>query len=328
MIENDKLCVAYAADDQYAKYLGISMLSLFRTNTQFEMIEVFVLDCGITEGNKEKLRFITMEYNRRIYFIPMEEAISGLDLNMGPRKISVASYARLFLATAIPESYSKILYLDCDTIVCDSVSDFWNTRLEGALVAGVRDTVDRLFMKKIRLDPQEYYINAGILLVNLAGWRHRQLVNEFMEFILSFEGNVPHHDQGTINGVCKKEKNIVPPRYNVTSNMISFSAKVIQKMYTMDSYYTQQELEEAIQRPCILHFTTGLFGRPWEENCTHPLRQEYHKVAQASPWRDDPLLPDGRKLSVKLFAMLFRYTPAFFSVTIYRLCSGLFYRKA
>lgn len=328
MIEHDKLCVAYAADDRYAKYLGISMLSLFRTNAHFETIEVFVLDCGITEANKEKLRLIAAEHNRRICFIPMEKAISGLDLNMGARKISVASYARLFLATAIPESHHKILYLDCDTIVCDSVSDFWNTQLDGALIAGVRDTVDRLFMEKIHLDPQEYYINAGILLVNLAEWRRRELLSEFMEFIRSFEGNVPHHDQGTINGVCKQGKKIAPPRYNVTSNIFSFSAKVIKKMYAMDSFYTQQELEEAIQRPCILHFTTGLFGRPWEENCTHPLRQEYHKVAQASPWRDDPLLPDSRKLSVKLFAMLFQYTPAFLSVTIYRLFSGLFYRKA
>ncbi len=318
MTDEKKLCVAYAADDNYAKYLGISMLSLFRSNEGFEEIEVFVLDCGILKENKNKLQSIARQYNRMIGFISMEEAVSGLDLRMGARKISIASYARLFLASILPKSCTRVLYLDCDTIVRGKVDEFWNADMEGYLVAGVRDTVDSFFLKKIGLDEDEYYVNAGILLIDLEGWRKEELEQRFIAFIRKFEGNVPHHDQGTINGVCRKRKLAVKPCFNATSNIYSFSAKTIRRIYFMDNFYSQEELDEAKSDPAILHFTTGLVGRPWEENCIHPMKKEYLNVAALSPWKEDPLLPDSRKFSVKAFSWFYRHMPLFLSEAAYR----------
>ncbi|NLL75933.1 MAG: glycosyltransferase family 8 protein [Clostridiales bacterium] len=318
MGKEQKLCVAYAADDNYAKYLGISMLSLFRSNSIFKEIEVFVLDCGILDANKEKLKAIAEKYARVISFICMDEAVSCLNLRMGVRKISIASYARLFLASILPESCTKVLYLDCDTIVRDELTDLFNLNLEGNMVAGVQDTVDSFFLKKIGLESNEHYVNAGILLINLEGWRTARLEQQFMEFIRKFEGNVPHHDQGTINGVCRRQKLLIDPRFNVTSNFYTFSAKTIKYIYFMDSFYAQEELEAAKKNPAILHFTTGLVGRPWEEKCTHPMKEEYSKVAVTSPWKEDPLLPDSRRLSVKAFSWFYHCMPLFLSKAVYR----------
>lgn len=323
MDQNQKLCIAYAADDKYTKYFGISMLSLFQSNKHFTEIAVFVLDCGIENANKDKLKLIAKEYDREIYFMSMEKAVSGLELKMGTRKISVASYARLFLSSIIPEKYDRILYLDCDTIVRDNLVDFWTVDLEGYMVAGVRDTVDSFFLKKIGLEPDEYYVNAGTILINLRSWREEGLEKKFIEFIRLHNGNVPHHDQGTINGVCRHKKRIIAPRYNVTANIYSFSAKTIKRIYFLDSYYTQKELNEAKRNPAIIHFTTGLVGRPWEENCTHPMQEEYLKIAKVSPWKEDPLLPDSRKISVKLFSSFYRHAPLFISETVYRCISLL-----
>ncbi len=323
MNHNYKLCAAYAADDYYAKYLGISMLSLFQSNKDFADIVVFILDCGIRDGNKEKLKSIAGKYNREIIFKSAEDAVSGLDLHMGARKIAIAAYARLYLSSIIPESYDRVLYLDCDTIIRDSVADFWNVDLEGYLIAGVRDTVDNFFLKKIGMNPDEYYINDGIIVINLSGWRANQLEKQFIDFIRAFHGNVPHHDQGTINAVCRNKKLIVSPRYNATSNIFSFSAKTIKRIYFMDSFYSQEELDEARKHPAILHFTTGLVGRPWEENCTHPRKEAYQRAANASPWREDPLLPDSRKRSVRIFAGFYRVAPHFLSETVYRIISIL-----
>ncbi|HHV12066.1 MAG TPA: glycosyltransferase family 8 protein [Clostridiales bacterium] len=322
MEQNQSLCIAYAADDGYAKYLGISMLSLFQSNKDFAEIAVFVLDCGIGEANRAKLKSIAGKYHRAIYFISMEVAVSGLSLHMGSRKIAVASYARLFLASIMPQACERVLYLDCDTIVRGSLMDFWNTDLEGYMVAGVRDTVDSFYLKKIGLEQGEYYVNAGVLLVNLAGWRDQRLEKRFMDFIRKFNGNVPHHDQGTINGVCRRKKYIVAPSYNAFSNIYSFPSKTIKRVYFMEDYYSQKELDRAKKAPVILHFTTGLEGRPWEENCTHPMRGEYLRAAKASPWRDDPLLPDSRKLSLKAFSCFYKHVPLFLSETAYR-CIGL-----
>lgn len=319
MQKSQSLCAAYAADDNYGKYLGISMLSLFESNKDFEEITVFVLDCGMKEPNKERLKSIAERYKRKVYFMSMEKAVSALDLRMGARKISIASYARLFLASVIPGDYDKLLYLDCDTIVRGSLRDLWNMEMGNYLIAGVRDTVDLFFLKKIGLEPEEYYVNAGILLVHLKAWREEQLESQFMDFIRKFEGNVPHHDQGTINGVCVKRKGILPLKYNVTSNIYSFSAKTIKRIYFLKEFYFEKELESARKNPVILHFTTGLVGRPWEKGCTHPMKKEYLKAARYSPWKNEPLLPDSRKFSVKVFAAFYNHMPLVLSEQLYRI---------
>ncbi len=318
MLQDQTLCAVYSADDNYAKYLGISMLSLFQSNRCFGTIEIFVLDCGIGEENRQRLTALAREYGRVIHFISMEEAVTGLNLNMGTRRIAIAAYARLFLASVIPESYDKILYLDCDTIIRDDIADLWNVEMEDCMVAGVKDTLDRFFIEIIGLGPEEAYVNSGVLLINLAGWREEHLEQQFMDFIRRFDGNVPHHDQGTINGVCVKKKYIVPPRYNVTSNLYSFSAKTIRRIYSMDSFYSQEELDEAKKNPVVLHFTTGLVGRPWEENCIHPMKEEYLRIAEISPWKAKKLLPDSRSFAVRVFSGFYYHMPRFISEQIYR----------
>lgn len=318
---DNKLWIAYAADDNYAKYLGISMLSLFQKNKTFDEITVFILDYGIETSNKKRLQNIAKEFNREVAFKSVRSMVSSLDLNMGTRKISVAAYSRLFLSSIIPNSCDRILYLDCDTLVMDCLDGLWNADLGDYLVLGVWDTVDSYFLKKIGMKSDEYYVNSGALLINLDGWRRKNLENKFMDFIKKFDGNVPHHDQGVINAICRHKKGIIEPRYNLTSNMYSFSASTIKKLYFMENYYLQEELDDAKRNPAIIHFTQGLVGRPWEQNCIHPEREKYIKVWKESPWKEESILPDSRKLSVKIFAFIYKYAPLFLSENIYRLFS-------
>jgi len=277
------------------------------------------MDCEITEANKKKLTGIAEEYNRKIIFVNMNDYITKLKLNMGAKRTPVALYLRLFLSSVIPPTYDKVLYLDCDTIILDSLRKLWDIDMTGYMVAGVKDTVERYYFRKIGLFPSDIYINSGVLLVNLAKWREENIVRKFIEFIDTFDGNVPHHDQGVINAVCNKKKLVISPRYNVYSNMFSFSAKSIRRIYYMNDYYTQRELDIAKKHPAILHFTTGLVGRPWEEYCTHPMKDEFIKVVKQSPWNEDTPLPDSRRLSLKVFTFIYKNTPRFISETVYRI---------
>ena len=53
MNNSSELFVSYASDDNYAVYMGVSMLSLFESNKDINNIVVYVLDCGIGECNSE-----------------------------------------------------------------------------------------------------------------------------------------------------------------------------------------------------------------------------------------------------------------------------------
>ena len=327
MKQENTLFVAYAADDHYAKYLGISMLSLLQTNAAFDHIRVFILDCGIGQNNRKKLEKIAGEYSRELTFLPMDNVSDRLQLKNRVLGISIASYARLFLASVLPEEVERIVYLDCDTLVQSSLGELWEIETGDALVAGVQDTVDTFFKKIIGLEMRIPYVNAGILLINLKGWRDEHLELKFFAFIQKFDGNVPHHDQGTINGVCQARRYILPLRYNVMSNVYSFSARTIRKIYFLDQYYTQDELDKALEKPAIIHFTAGLVGRPWEEGCTHPAKEDFLNILRQSPWKEDPLMPNSQKKSVKVFTFFYQHTPLRLFETGYRLFCWLLHVK-
>lgn len=309
MQDNDTLFVTYASDDNYAKYLGISLLSLFRSNTEFNLIQVFVLDCGIDEKNKENLRRIACEFCREIKFLPLNNAGCQLKLKNITLGVSIAYYARLFLASLLPKEIERVLYLDCDTLILSSLKEMWGISMGKNFIAGVQDTVDVYFQKVIGLNSDIRYLNSGVLLIDLRAWREENLEEKFIDFIKKFNGNVPHHDQGTINGVCKERRYILPPRCNAMSNIYSLSASTIKKIYFLKEYYTQSEIDEAIHDPAIIHFTIGLVGRPWEEGCTHPAKDDYLELLRQSPWKNDSLLPDTRKKSVKAFKFYYEHVP-------------------
>ena len=322
------LYVAYGSDDNYAKYMGISLYSLFETNTAFENIEVFVLDCGISAENKEKLLSVAAQWNRQLHFLDMGPAVSSLDLHMGAKKIAIASYARLFIGSLLPDDCDRVLYIDCDTLIRDSLLPLWATDFGDALIAGVQDTVDSYFLDVIGLPRTVRYINAGILLINLSAWREENLQAQFMQLIEKFGGNVPHHDQGTINAVCKERRKIVPMRFNVTANLYSFSAQTIRKIYFLEEYYPQEELTAALESPAIVHFTTGLLGRPWEEKSTHPQKQAFWDTAAKTPWKDITPLPDSRSFGLKAFIFFHKIVPRPIFEFIYRnMCWVLHLRK-
>lgn len=306
---NDTLRVAYGSDDNYAKFMGISMYSLFEANTAFERIVVYILDCGITPENRQRLQQVADQWQREICFIDMNAAVESLDLNMGAHKIAVASYARLFMASLLPEECQRVLYIDCDTMICDSLAPLWQTEFGTSLIAGAQDTVDSYFLDVIGLPKGTKYVNAGILLANLAAWREENLQEQFMALIRKFGGNVPHHDQGTINAVCGARRVIIPVRYNVTANLYSFSAQTIRKIYFLDAYYSQEELDVALAEPAIVHFTTGLLGRPWEENSTHPRKERFWTIVEKTPWKGLQLKPDTRGLGLKAFIFFHKIVP-------------------
>lgn len=322
MEQPDTLRVAYAADDHYAKFLGISLLSLLQANTGFGAVACYVLDCGIGDINRQRLLAIAAPYPCTLTFLTVDHIQERLHLQGAAFTIATAAYARLFLPSLLPD-VDRLLYLDCDTIVVDSLEALWHTPLEDAYIAGVQDTVDVFFQKVIGLPPEVPYINSGVLLINLKRWREDDLEARFGAFIRRFHGQVPHHDQGTINGVCGAARTLLPLRYNMASNLYSFSTHTIERIYFIKHYYSQAELDAALRAPAIVHFTSGLVGRPWEEGCTHPEQERFLRAKRATPWAGDPLAPRTLALKTRLFTFYYNHVPRRLFETSYRLLGGL-----
>jgi len=308
-----RLNVAYSSDDNYARHLGVSMISLFKNNISFDEIYVYIIENNISSTNKKKLNKIADEYERNIIYIPFKELCSDLKTN---NNFPLSAYARLFLARI--DDIEKIIYLDCDSIICDSFIELWKKDISDYYVAGVQDNVNQFYKLSIGLDKNFRYINSGFLLINIEKWRLHDLERKFMDFIAKHKGDVPHHDQGTINAVCKNSILLLHPRYNVLPPMFQFSRKEIMKLDNVNSYYSKEEINEAKQDPCFIHFTNSFFNRPWNENSTHPLKNIYLNYLNQSPWRGE--IEDNKlNRNTRIMKTFYKYLPFYIYLFIDRL---------
>lgn len=87
-------------------------------------------------------------------------------------------YYRLLAPLLLPESMERILYLDPDILVINSLRPLWDTRLGNCAFAAASHVGATGVMNKInrvRLDTEHDYYNSGVMLMDLT--KARTLVN-------------------------------------------------------------------------------------------------------------------------------------------------------
>lgn len=303
--------VLYSTDENYVRHAGVSILSLLHHNRNFKEIIIYIIENNLTDESKEKLFSIAEKYkNSKIVFISFEALCKRLKVgeNSG---LAPSGYARLFIS--VLDNVDKILYLDCDTVVNRPLEKLWMTSVEKYYLGGVQDNPAKYMVCAIGMDCNDRYINSGVLLINLKKWRESGVEQKFIDFIAKYRGEVPHHDQGIINGVCRGKILILEPKYNMMPQFLEFKERQIKQLFHIKKYYTQNELDEAGQNPFIIHYISKFYDRPWFEGCTHPMKNMYQKFLEKSPW-DASLYPSKVNVGVKIRKFIFRHMPVSFYI--------------
>lgn len=298
-----KISVLYSSDNNYAKYCGVSLISLLENNKEIDEICVYIIDHNIDLDNKKKYMDIVKYYNRELVFISGEKIKDKLNKK---DEFPLAAYGRLFISNIIAND--KILYLDCDTIINSSIKELWQTNLNEYLVAGVQDNPAIFNAQIIGMGIKDRYINTGVMLINLYLWRKLNIEEKFREFIDAFKGTVPHHDQGIINGVCKDKIYILKPKFNLMPQFLYLNRTKIMRLYNLDIFYTDLEIQEATKNPVVIHYISKFYNRPWNKECTHPYKDMYMKYLKMSPW-DIELVSSPLKREVQFRKLLLDKLP-------------------
>lgn len=309
MKKNKNLVVCYATDENYTKLVWCSLKSLLETNkTFFDSIKIYIISDNISTNSLNKFLEFELNYNCNLEFIDFEKINYGIE-NACSFQNGKTTYARLFIEKKIKED--KVLYLDCDTIINDSLFQLWNTDMGNSYIAGVLDLIAPQLKSGIGLSPHDLYINAGVLLINLKEWKKQNLEDSFVSYIKKKNGIIPCHDQGILNHVCKNHIKVIDCKYNTMTPLFYFSSSKIKKMFSLPQYYSDEEIKEATSKPTIIHFTAGWEVRVWNINSHHPYSQLFRKYYYISPWKNIPLKRGKLKIKVIILKTLYKMLPFF-----------------
>lgn len=99
--------------------------------------------------------------------------------------INYQSYFRYLIPDYVSEE--KVLYLDCDIIVTESLDGLFNLDLKNYPVAAVPD-----------LPTTNDGFNSGVLLINNKYWRENDILNKLIKLTVEYHEKV-YGDQGILN---------------------------------------------------------------------------------------------------------------------------------
>lgn len=321
--------VLFSADNNYAPHLGVAIHSLLKNNEKdFDKINLYILDGGISQINKDKIKSIVDNYeiHANLEFIKYDDIDEVLGINIKATR-ALSTYARLFAPSLLDSEIDKILYLDCDAIIEGSLKDLWQTDIDDYYCAAVLDAGPEYINTFLNQPKSQDHFNAGMLLINLKKWREDKLEEKFLNYIVENKGKVFHNDQGVINVICKGKILKLHPKFNILSPFFEVNYENVLKWYNIDSYYDKKTVQEAIDNPVFIHLTQFVNGRPWFTNAkNHPLRELFDSYVEDTPFRNEIYTGDNRSWKGRLFSTTYKYLPFSAVCFLYRLYENLIIR--
>lgn len=291
------LHLALNMDDRYLQHAVVMLTSVF-VNSPGAHFVVYVLTDGLSDGVKTQLsHFIEKDYGNECHICELSEAQAHLFPEYVNSHISLAANYRLFLSEFLPEDVHKVLYLDCDLVVEESVESLFTLNMDVAPVAAVEDMFSGKseVYERLGYPYEEGYFNSGVLLVNLDAWRSRKLSLKFVEFAQSHD-NLVFYDQDTLNGVLHGQWLALPPRWNVQDGFLRRHCHVREEKMEMVR-------AEAVH-PAIVHYSGH--RKPWLYDHLNPYANRYYHYLDMTSWKGwRPEVPAAYRRRQALYQVLY-----------------------
>ena len=290
------ICIVYASDNRFAEILGVSLVSLFEQSRDAADILVYILDSGISDVNKDRLRTVFRDYDRREpIFLTAKNINQELNLKVNLDRGSLSQYARLFLSSLLPEHLDRVLYLDCDILFKQSIKKLWDVDLQGKTIGALMDAFSTYYRKNIDLQPDDIMFNSGVMLIDLVRWKEKKIEEQLMTFIKKKKGAIQQGDQGALNAVLSHDVYCFSPIFNSVTIFYDFTYPEIFTYRQPPEFYPEEAIKEAVEHPVLVHFTTSIFSkRPWIAGSRHRYANDWINCKEKSPWKDVPLWEDQR----------------------------------
>ncbi len=267
--------IATALNKKYLYYTGVMLTSLCVNNG--EHIDAYLLHSELEEEDIRILEDSLKQYD--ISIISLKVDGSKFDVKL-PRNTqwSIETYYRLMLMDILPESVERLLYLDVDLIINQSICDLYHMDFGEYEIIAADDSNGKrtpdTFGEKQRemfgpmLQQGYRYFNAGVMLLNIGKIRQNHNFRTYMEAVEEWNYQMEAPDQDILNYVHWERIGYVDyAKYDLFAR-ISHNQKL--------SYQYVKE------NTAIIHYAGD---KPWDvQNCHFDIEQIWWDYAKMTPF--------------------------------------------
>ena len=188
-------------DKNYIPPLQVMLTSLYMNNPG-EDVELYLLHSRLQEKELEPLE---KQCGRLGYkFFPVKIEDSWFSQAPVTKQYPREMYYRLLAPCFLPQKLHRILYLDPDILVINSLKPLWETDMKGRLFAAAAHTGKTNLannINQVRMGTTNKYFNSGVLLINLDQGRKEILPEEIFQYAGEHAKELLLPDQDILNAV-------------------------------------------------------------------------------------------------------------------------------
>jgi lipopolysaccharide biosynthesis glycosyltransferase len=264
---SDPIHLLCAADARYGGYAGIMLASVLRANPG-ESFDIHLLSDGMRAHDRRKLAALVMRAGSRLAVYDVAARMAGYADGVG-NHLSRTAYARLLIADLLPAGLSRIIYLDCDIICTGALRPLWHLAETVPLLGAVPDRTGERWKIRLGLPADARYFNSGVLLINLAAWRDRDIAGQIVAWMAANPDKLALADQDAINACLWAEISPLPDSWNLQIGLDSGPLPAAR-------------LNDAV----LLHYTSA--HKPWRFRFRGLGAEIFLRHKRQSPWRFKP----------------------------------------
>lgn len=240
-------------------YLGplcVMLHSLCESNPTAQF-RIFVAHTSLEESAFKKIQASVCTERCRIENVHVpQEKFPGLPYSK--RWPQEACY-RIFAAHILPPDVDRVLYLDPDIVIINSIEQLYNIDLQGKYFAAathlfeIMQVVSRV---RLKMPPKSVYINSGVMLIDLKRLREEQQVEQVLEYYRNNKIRIRLFDQDILNGLyCEQTLVISALLYNLDERYF--------KLHNLNPYNKTNKIDHqwVADNTSIIHFCGKT--KPW-----------------------------------------------------------------
>lgn len=286
--------ILYSVDNRYIDIMLSSIYSLL-CNGKLENLRIHIITSNFSKEDYQKLElFFKLYPSVEYYCYPLE--------NFEINKYSIPTWrgsqianSRLFFQEILKskvDDINNLLYLDCDTIIVDDLSDIknYNNGLFAVKEAGLKQ-----YCKS--LNNLDTYYNSGVIYIDVNEWLTNGYQDKIIQTSERKDIKLSFPDQDIFNCALSKYITSIPAKYNLPPHAYIFNGKFGRLYFNEQKRcVSYNEIAQSIKDTKIIH-SYGLSNiKPWDSTI-NPFHDEYMKyILTVNPDFKAQQLDNAKKL--------------------------------
>lgn len=265
--------IAYVLTDETCIQTIVSMYSLLVNNKNREIHFYLLQSENFTLENKILFTNLINKYDLNVSFVKCN--VSKF-LNIKKQVQFNSLFHSFDLCNLIAQE--RVLFLDSNTIINDSIEELYDTDLKGYSSAAPEYIYNKIY-KEFFKTPLENSVNNAILLMDLKKWRKEKILDRIISFDYSKYKSQDKANHLNCFNLSIKDCKILPLQYGYTeaNKYWCDNYPITCSKKSKDIYY---QLFTHVKKPKIIYYT-GL--TPLNQKCKNSYASLWWKYAEQTP---------------------------------------------